>query len=314
MLMEQYKFVLQPRSYFSAIFSSDTLFGTLCWYIRYLEGEKALEEMLENFAKEPPFLISSLLPEGFIPRPFLPFTMKNSINDINLTKKLKKLKWIPMSIFAKYQNRFSMDDIAVSEVFEQEQKLREKLMPVEITRNMINRQTGTVVEGMLFTDTYVCADAVKFVLYVTEYAETYHELLQRALECACELGLGREASTGKGLFSVRQAALDELEKKVFMQKGSHFISLSLCAGDNLVPVSYDTFTRYGKLGGEFSQHGIRGRLLFHKKPVVFYTEGSTFKANGTKNGTLLRNVHVDERICQYAFAYPLYFTPQGISH
>ncbi len=311
--MKHYKFIFTPRSYFSEIFSSDTLFGTLCWYVRYLEGEKALEEMLRAFEKEPPFLISSLLPEGFIPRPILPFRMKHRISDINITKKLKKLKWLPLSSFARYQNRFSMDDVASDDVFEQERRLLEKLKPLEITRNRINRQTGTVVEGMLFTDTYVCADEVKFVLYVTEYAETYHDIVRRACECACELGLGREASTGKGIFSVRESALDEMEKRVFAQKGSHFISLSLCAGDNLVPISYDTFTRYGKLGAEFSQHGIGGRLLFHKKPVVFYKEGSTFKADGSMHGTLLRNIHVDGRICQYAYAYPLYFTPQGIS-
>jgi hypothetical protein len=48
--------------------------------------------------------------------------------------------------------------------------------------------------------------------------------------------------------------------------------------------------------------------LFHKKPIVFYKEGSAFVSKEGVGGTLLQGVHVDARIVQYAYAYPVYFT------
>ncbi|MCX7679131.1 MAG: type III-A CRISPR-associated RAMP protein Csm4 [Spirochaetes bacterium] len=309
--MKQYKFVLKPRSFFSTIFASDTIFGTVCWYVRYLAGEDALVSMLRDFESDPPFLISSLIPRGFLPRPLLPFSLKEKSEDIDKSKKLKKIKWIPIELFSTYQNNYNSDKIAEKEdLFRKEEEIAAKLQAVEVTRNSISRETGTVIEGILFSDTYLCARDIEFNIYITEYSDKYSSIFHRAFALACELGLGREASIGKGRFEIKQEELNEIEKKIFAAKGSHFVSLSLCAGKNLEPLSYATFTRYGKLGGEFSQKGIDGTLLYNKKPIVFYKEGSTFRANNRVNGALLKNVHVDSRIVQYAYAYPLYFNPE----
>lgn len=311
--MNRYKFILKPKSFFSTIFSSDTIFGIICWYVRHLEGEDALVAMLRDFEKEPPFLITSLLPNGYLPRPLLPFSMKDDVDEINRNKKMKKVKWIPVEVFANHQKQYQQDSLLKEDICQKDELLKEKIIPVEITRNSIDRISGTVREGVLFTDTYeVVGDDIEFVVYVTEITPKYSEILANAFELACQMGLGREASVGKGFFDLRKENLNEREKKIFEEKGSHFISLSLCAGKNLHPVSYSTFTRYGKLGGEFSQRGINGALLFNKKPIVFYKEGSVFKANDDFAGTMLTNVHVDARIVQYAYAFPVYFTPNEI--
>jgi len=52
---------------------ADTLFGHICWGIRYNQGVPALEEFLASFETgEPPLLISDPFPDGFWPIPLLP--------------------------------------------------------------------------------------------------------------------------------------------------------------------------------------------------------------------------------------------------
>jgi CRISPR type III-A-associated RAMP protein Csm4 len=175
--------------------------------------------------------LSSLLPQGFLPRPLLPFGLKQTKEEIDRNKKLKKVQWIPLALFAKLKEAFSMEALAQEQnIEEQERALCEKLLPVEVTRNSVSRTTGTVIEGILFTDSYLCAQGISFVVYVTEIDSKYSDMLQRAFMVACQMGLGREATIGKGVFSVTKAELDEVEKKVFGKGGNHFMSISLCAG------------------------------------------------------------------------------------
>ncbi|MGC8862247.1 MAG: hypothetical protein ACP5R5_05650 [Armatimonadota bacterium] len=57
-------------------FHADTVFGHICWAIRYLEGEKSLEEFLAAFDGVPPLLLSDGLPvigdKCYVPYPALP--------------------------------------------------------------------------------------------------------------------------------------------------------------------------------------------------------------------------------------------------
>ena len=49
-----------------------TLLGHLFWWYRYTHGREALEELLERFRQEPPFRLSSVYPEGWLPGPSFP--------------------------------------------------------------------------------------------------------------------------------------------------------------------------------------------------------------------------------------------------
>jgi len=54
---------LQPRSAWRAELRSDTLWGLLCWGVRYIWGESKLRNMIGQFdSGRPPFLISSAFP------------------------------------------------------------------------------------------------------------------------------------------------------------------------------------------------------------------------------------------------------------
>ncbi len=308
-MKRQYKFVLKPLSFYSDIYSADTIFGTVCWYIRYLYGEDALVTFLNDFNDDVPFVISSCIPQGYVPKPLLSFTLKDSVKEIEADKQFKNVKWIPIDLFIKYQTNYSQDAIA-KELTERSLKTF-NLQRIDITRNSINRITGMVREGILFTDSYYYED-ISYNVYVTEFNSKYSDIFKKAFSVACSMGFGSDSSTGKGVFDVKLQDLSEIEKNIFDYQSNYFVTLSECAGSNLDPVCYTTMTKYGKLGGEFSQKGINGRLLFNKKPVVLYEIGSSFKKADSVLGAMLKNVHVDPRIVQYAYAYPLFFNIQGL--
>lgn len=78
--METYAIYLKPKGSLASAIHSDTLFGAFCWSIRHLYGEGRLESLLENFAEDPKFILSSAFPclfhdDGkvhFYPKPLLP--------------------------------------------------------------------------------------------------------------------------------------------------------------------------------------------------------------------------------------------------
>ena len=68
-----YRVILEVKSSVVTPFQADTLFGTLCWGIRFLEKENNLKEFLDNSSKKhPPLIISDGFPEGYLPNPILP--------------------------------------------------------------------------------------------------------------------------------------------------------------------------------------------------------------------------------------------------
>ena len=59
--LKVFKFILKPESYFSEKLSSFTIFGALCWAVRFLYGEKELSRLIES-VKKGEFLLSSAMP------------------------------------------------------------------------------------------------------------------------------------------------------------------------------------------------------------------------------------------------------------
>lgn len=84
--MKTHIIYLRPRSSFIGNITSDTLFGAFCWTIRDLYGVSELK--LSEFAKSPPFILSSPFPyvrKGndivrFFPKPRLPEITAQQMN------------------------------------------------------------------------------------------------------------------------------------------------------------------------------------------------------------------------------------------
>ena len=70
--MPEYEVCIKPLSPFQSPLQSDTIFGHICWAIRYISGEKALKKFLSNYSTyQAPLLVSSGMPKGYVPMPIL---------------------------------------------------------------------------------------------------------------------------------------------------------------------------------------------------------------------------------------------------
>ena len=120
---------LKPRSGYVTDLRSDTLWGALCWGIRYLWGEKELELLIENYKKgQPDFVISSVFPfkqqYGKEKIPFFPNPLvlapainreaNDTIDDYRLRKKLKKIAWLNLTDFSNMlKGQLTVDDLLI---------------------------------------------------------------------------------------------------------------------------------------------------------------------------------------------------------
>src|SRR4051812_18367196 len=73
--METYRLRLSLRTATGTPWQADTLFGHLCWHLRYQEDAQAVEDFLELYRLgEPPLVLSDGFPGSpdLLPRPLLP--------------------------------------------------------------------------------------------------------------------------------------------------------------------------------------------------------------------------------------------------
>jgi Uncharacterized protein predicted to be involved in DNA repair (RAMP superfamily) len=104
-------FVFKPLSPFKSFPTTNTIFGAICWGIRWLESEEKLLETLEMFKTgRPPFIISAPLPwkggRWIFPRPihFIRIVPEN-VEDYKEYKKFKKAQWVSWEVFREVLER-----------------------------------------------------------------------------------------------------------------------------------------------------------------------------------------------------------------
>jgi len=173
-----YKIKLAPYGSMTSFPDSQTIFGSICWSIRELYGEKELEELLDNFKDhENRFVVSSSYVEGTFKAPMMTWATLDEIINIGKrtdlenselsikSKQLKKIEYLSEGVFRSYlkgeidrkevaedlilgEGKYKLSDgtlhykdeeIACSEYCEENSR-----------RNFINRLSGTTDEGQLF--------------------------------------------------------------------------------------------------------------------------------------------------------------------
>jgi CRISPR-associated protein Csm4 len=192
---------------------SDTLFGALCWGIRWTCGESALLDTLEACDQgNPPFLISSAFPfaEGtsgpvyYLPRP-LHWPILSPGHDLESLahgKRIRRAAYCSHSIFhAVVAGRPPLLDLLGEPqvgCLAAPGEAVPALEDVDVDRNAINRVTGAVQEGRLFfgQETGIGRGGVFFLVRVRQ--ASIQSLLQAALRFVEERGIGGDASVGRG--------------------------------------------------------------------------------------------------------------------
>lgn len=322
--MRTYELILRPKASFLTPLQADTIFGSICWAIRYLEGEEKLKEFLDEYETFPPLIVSNGFPTGFFPKPvtqplprkeivrlvellFGEYSKENALKIINELKRIKKEPLVSKDVFEElikgvsefeYLKRLVEQRLEASRIDSFGKQRIER--QATCYKNSINRLMGrTKEEGGLFTqdETFYSSEAnISIFIKTNHYDKEYIEKIFKFIEYS---GFGKRKSTGKGHFTLEKIA--EYNFNV-LENPNAFVSLS-----SFVPAAgdpsegwYDLFVKYGKLGGHYASSGNP-----FKKPLCMLKAGSVFRDDKVKDyyGRLVENIHPDSEIRHYGYAF-----------
>lgn len=287
--MKTYRVKLTINSGIQTMFQSDTIFGHLCWVVKYMEGDENLKKFLTPFINgEPPFLISNGFPEDLLPKPL----SVDIYATLDKRKDIKKTEFVDFNAFNNIRKCIECDLKSVQPISYQ-----------TIPHNTINRQTGTTLaEGGLFSleEYYV----PNISIYLKVKSETWKDKIANLLRELSNSGYGSKKSIGKGQFRIE--SIEAFDKFEDIKKADGFVTLSnFCPGqDDPTEGLYKTFIKYGKLGEEFTYCGNP-----FKKPLLMIKAGSVFKINNAPKdfyGKMVSGISpVKPEVMQYAYAFPI---------
>lgn len=265
--MQTYKLTLQPLAAFGTPLVGDTLFGHLCWALRWRMGEAALKRLLDGYpAGQPYAVVSDAFPAGLLPRPTLPVGRLGTSADPAQRKADKRKIWLQAdragTPLAQWVNHaLDLDEKANSRTS-------------VLTQNTIDRLTGTTGTGL-----FAPRQVERIVYPVSSRLEVYAVVdasrlaiddLRQAWQDIGAHGYGRDASTGLGKFDV----LDLQPHTWPMPAGArHALTLAACAPDpgalEADDCHYQPITRFGRHG---SLHVATGQPF--KKPLLMMRTGA----------------------------------------
>ncbi len=313
-----------PRSPTASHLQSDTIFGHLSWAIKYLWGEKELEELISRLKESPVLILSSAFPQGKLPKPAFPIngrvldagraTLRESygISDIRLSTLLKQIKkdiYVPLDYLE--EKSFVFDameylEYAIKIKLDKPNTVKYKIEQIEF-HNKIDRQSGTTSgSGELFVNPITFYQDITFESWLdTDYFN--HAQLEELFQFISLNGFGKDKNTGKGKYEISIEPYKWDECKDY----NAYLNLSNMApakGDN-IRCSYSSNTKFGKVGGDFAVTETP-----FKYPVLVIEPGAVFSAIEVKvppKGQLLSNIHPNPKIVQNLYSYSIPIKTRG---
>jgi len=218
--MKVYSCELEFRSFLTTPVPSYTLFGALCWSVKFLFGQEKLNEFLQ-LSDTGKVLISSLMPvfngrKQFF-KPILEpkllteddrekLELKDNTQFRSFLKKFKKLEFIPFETLKKVLDGQVTDDrelaLEVKDIIKNANN--RPYIPLSIPHANINRITGSTSEGgtLYFEETIgVAADSYFFLIGV-EDENISSDVIEPALKLLEDWGFGGNRSIGFGSFKL----------------------------------------------------------------------------------------------------------------
>lgn len=326
--MARYKLIINPCSPFQTPLHSDTIFGHICWALRYLKGENELLKFLKTFDENNASLIlSSGFPKDFLPMPVLqPLSIAEEnelwqeykkrtqakLEFVRELKRFKKLQYIQISALETVKDNLSCYRLYLKHILgkilledKEDKEIESVLKPkqVEVWHNSKNRLTDRVAEGKLFAkeDTFY-KDGMELCVYIED---TYFGTngLCEIFDFISQSGYGADKSVGRGSFYyelIEGWDLPESDNPNGFMTLSHYHPKH---GD-FHNGFYDISTKFGKIGGHWAA-GIDGGP--YKMPVLMLNPGSVFITNNQKSfyGSLIPDVHKQKGVVHYGIGLPL---------
>lgn len=322
--MNSYTVHIQMKSPLVTEFQSDTIFGHICWAVRYLQwpqGER-LAGFLDAYqsGNTPPLLLSNGLPKGYLPKPVISPVSQDELKEVigdgdrvtqsQRIKSIKKLALIPREVFDGLASEMITPKRLFKALYDHDldKTFDMSTQSSVVMHNTINRATGRVDSGLYSQEeTFFPANGGGYVIYLKGDFFTQAEL-ERIFGFIAQEGFGKDKSTGKGHFSFTIEPGIDLPQ---CECPNSFMTLSSFIPTASDPTDghYTLLHKYGKLGGGFASGASGGQGNPFKKPLLMFAAGSAFRDPGFDGakvyGSLLGDVHTNSAIKQYALAFPL---------
>lgn len=309
---------LKPLSIFPEL-HSDTLFGAITYAISQLYPEK-VEEMIEDFNKEPPFLLSSTFPYAykddaefadctkirFYPK-IISKQSTDKKHDPQYFKDFKKVEYVCEDIFFKMiKGDLSSSDILENykDYYKVKTLLLDTKIDIDVTfgeniipNNSVNRITNET-EGIFYTSGKEYKNIGLFFL-VEFNNDEYIPIVKSALRFLRDRGFGRDISNGKGQFDYIIEEDYSLNDIVDNSSFNYFITLSrfIPSDEDLTKINEFSSYEIDSKRGKSSAGEIR-------KQIRFFKEGSIFPDYQKYYGRLVQSGK-DSPAVEYGFAFPL---------
>lgn len=328
----EYTIIITYATSVGSKLQSDTIFGHLCWALRYLNTEDALKAFLQLYDKpvDPPLLVSNGFPQGYLPKPIIPPATQEEIQAaINESKddrvsashkvtSIKKLDVVPRKILEEFQHIPLTPSRLFSTMYKSYKSImrtEKEEMTVSIQHNTIDRARGSVRQGGLYAqeETFFGTSSASFELFLKTNFFSSKELTKIFRYISTE-GFGRDSSTGKGHFEFQIAEGIDLPEA---EKPNAFMTLSsfIPTANDPVKGYYNIVHKYGKLGGLYSKGVSEVYGNPFKVPLIMFSAGSTFHDPGYRRGKvyggMVDDVHRKQEIRHYAYAFPIGINIEG---
>ncbi|MEJ5260991.1 MAG: hypothetical protein WHS88_12460 [Anaerohalosphaeraceae bacterium] len=320
--MQWYEIKLKVHTALGTRLSADTLFGHLCWALRYHEGEAALADFLRAYADgAPPLLLSDVFPDGYWPLPHLPRPTPEQ--EKNLLEKIRRipkselekhlyvekdgevpvgnakpneieafdfLKWMYKLSFLPDKGLHALcGGLSTEAVFRWflDNECGSPILPKEtvVAHNTISRLTGTTgQEGSLFftKEWHIDPSDPPVFRLLAASAQYSGEKIKALFERALEGGYGKYKSRGKGKVAVESVSPAVLPA---VSKPNAVLLLAACAPAEQDPAEgfWKLQTKIGKLGGDWAVGPHPSGIHdVYKKPLILLTAGSVLKTDSPR--------------------------------
>jgi CRISPR-associated protein Csm4 len=307
--MSTYVVQLELRSGLGTPLAADTMWGHICWGMRYRSGEKALADWLDRYeADDPPLVLSDPFPAGYWPRPALtpvPWPVDPpSVDEADRRKQLVKRSWISHSAWDAIRDALSPENVDTA-VLATQTAPPPNATQAAVAHAAINRITGGTSQpegGTLFSaEQSYFKGFPKFEIWSRspDAVDTVGQWFEDGLLG----GYGRDAGTGLGNLVITDIAEATLT-------GPDNANAVMLLG-SVVPKPTDPHRgffkwgiRRGRLGGDYAIGALPdGSTVRQKRPVRCLLTGSVLLSEPPAPsyvGRLVAGVHAFPAIRHYA--------------
>ncbi len=291
-----YELKLKPLSPWISDLTADTIFGHLCWQIKYEFWKEVLEEFLKEMAIKPIFTISDFLPVEEVNKPCFDFDLLTFWNKENheKVKHYKKIDYISEKSLAEISNLDWVNENNINDIrnyilwnnyninkYDFWYKKSSYFDETIENKNNINRNTWTTSDNWIYSQSskYSTREFRLLLKNISKknlenYNINWKELNIFALiENIFNLyWFWKKKSNWKWLFEI----INKFQEKSFwLEKDKYLLTLSsfIPSEKDSTKWNYKILTKFPKMWEEFSSEWQN----FYKKPMIMIGEWATFE-------------------------------------